>query len=91
MMLYLFLAHISHQIVPYLYSTGFWKLAATTASYSGQAVGVETGIDRGYRFIFEKTRKRAQGMKHSHDIFYIINIFCVIIVNYCNVLSYLME
>ncbi|MFS7971835.1 hypothetical protein Hanom_Chr09g00837531 [Helianthus anomalus] len=31
MMLYLFLAHISHHIVPYLYSTGFWKLAATTA------------------------------------------------------------
>ncbi|MFS7971836.1 hypothetical protein Hanom_Chr09g00837541 [Helianthus anomalus] len=47
MMLYFFLAHISHHIVPYLYSTGFWKLAATTARYSGQAADVETGIDRG--------------------------------------------
>ncbi|MFS8004235.1 hypothetical protein Hanom_Chr13g01223341 [Helianthus anomalus] len=47
MMLYLFLAHISHQIIPYLYITGFWKLAATMARYSDQAAGVETGIDRG--------------------------------------------
>ncbi|KAF5817466.1 hypothetical protein HanXRQr2_Chr02g0053301 [Helianthus annuus] len=52
MMLYLFLAHISHQIVPYLSSTGFWKLAATTARYSGQAVGVETGIDRGFDNVY---------------------------------------
>ncbi|KAJ0846314.1 hypothetical protein HanRHA438_Chr15g0723461 [Helianthus annuus] len=90
MMLYLFLAHISHQIVPYLSSTGFWKLAATTARYSGQAVGVETGIDRGLSL--RRLGKRAQGMKHSQDFYKINNVFfCVIIVNYCNVLSYLME
>ncbi|KAF5766096.1 hypothetical protein HanXRQr2_Chr15g0711321 [Helianthus annuus] len=82
MMLYLFLAHISHQIVPYLSSTGFWKLAATTARYSGQAVGVETGIDRGLSL--RRLGKRAQGMKHSQDFYKINNVF--FLCNYCKLL-----